>query len=253
LAGLERCKPVLTPFMDKVYRPDSERILDAEEKSLFRSIVGKLIWMIGDRPDIAYATKELARMVQQPTLKDMLVAQRILRYLQGTAGKVLHITIDKKIPADQIDAMVDASWANSDDRKSTSGGVLRLQGFLLATWSRTQSVVAQSRCEAELLALNAGAVEGKLVASILKELKRRPILVLRTDSTSAANSTKRRGLGRMRHMDIRELWLQDEIRNGMLKIEHIEGLQNVADVLTKSMPGSRFMELITKLGLEIIT
>eukprot|EP00972_Heterocapsa_arctica_P083472 12299119-Heterocapsa_arctica.AAC.1 len=62
LAGLERCKPVLTPFMDKVYRPDSERILDAEEKSLFRSIVGKLIWMIADRPDIAYATKELARM-----------------------------------------------------------------------------------------------------------------------------------------------------------------------------------------------
>eukprot|EP00972_Heterocapsa_arctica_P046278 6826847-Heterocapsa_arctica.AAC.1 len=69
----------------------------------------------------------------------MLAAKRILRHLQGTADKVLHITIDKNTPADQIDVMVDASWANSDDRKSTSGGVLRLQGFLLATWSRTQS------------------------------------------------------------------------------------------------------------------
>eukprot|EP00972_Heterocapsa_arctica_P047941 7072406-Heterocapsa_arctica.AAC.1 len=52
LAGLERCKPVLTPFMDKVYRADTKRILDAEERALYRSIVGKLIWMIGDRPDI---------------------------------------------------------------------------------------------------------------------------------------------------------------------------------------------------------
>eukprot|EP00972_Heterocapsa_arctica_P086678 12777457-Heterocapsa_arctica.AAC.1 len=55
-----------------------------------------------------------------------------------------HIAIDKNIPADQIDVMVDASWANSEDRKSTSGGVLRLQGFLLTTWSRTQNVIAQS-------------------------------------------------------------------------------------------------------------
>eukprot|EP00972_Heterocapsa_arctica_P023033 3389196-Heterocapsa_arctica.AAC.1 len=130
--------------MEKAYRPDTERILDVEEKSLFRTIIGKLIWMIGDRPDIAYATKELARTVQQPTLKDLLAAKRILRYLQGTMDKVLHITIDKNIPIDQIDVMVDASWANSEDRKSTSGGVLRLQEFLLATWSRTQSVIAQS-------------------------------------------------------------------------------------------------------------
>eukprot|EP00972_Heterocapsa_arctica_P100860 14867418-Heterocapsa_arctica.AAC.1 len=72
--------------------------------------------------------------------------------------------------------MVDASWANSEDRKSTSGGVLRLQGLLLATWSRTQNVIAQSSCEAELLALNTGAVVGKLAVSILKELKRQPTL-----------------------------------------------------------------------------
>eukprot|EP00972_Heterocapsa_arctica_P024115 3553185-Heterocapsa_arctica.AAC.1 len=76
---------------------------------------------------------------------------------------VLHLVIDKKVATEQIEVMVDASWANSADRKSTTGGVLRLQGLVLATWSRTQSVIAQSSCEAELLALNAGAIEGKLV------------------------------------------------------------------------------------------
>jgi hypothetical protein len=225
------------------------RVLDATEKSVFRTIIGKLIWMINDRPDIAYAAKELARTVQQPTVKDMMAAKRVLRYLQGTMNKVLHIAIDKKICADQIDVMVDASWANSDDRKSTSGGVLRLQEFLRHTWSKTQSVVAQSSCEAELLALNTGAVEGKLAVSVLKELNRLPTLILTTDSSSAANSTKRRGLGRMRHMDIRELWLQDEVRAGAVKIEKIDGLKNTADMLTKALPRPRFNELSALLGL----
>eukprot|EP00972_Heterocapsa_arctica_P068942 10187327-Heterocapsa_arctica.AAC.1 len=58
-----RCKPVLTPFAEKGTRADVDvsRVLDATEKSVFRTIIGKLIWMIDDRPDIAYAAKELAR------------------------------------------------------------------------------------------------------------------------------------------------------------------------------------------------
>eukprot|EP00972_Heterocapsa_arctica_P097931 14449395-Heterocapsa_arctica.AAC.1 len=83
----------------------------------------------------------------------------------------------------------------------------------------------------------------------MKELNRLPTLILTTDSSSAANSTKRRGLGRMRHMDIRELWLQDEVRAGAVKIEKIEGLKNVADMLTKALPRPRFNELSTLLGL----
>eukprot|EP00972_Heterocapsa_arctica_P028501 4193011-Heterocapsa_arctica.AAC.1 len=86
---MARCKPVLTPFAEKGARADVDitRVLDATEKSVFRTIIGKWFWMINDRPDIAYAAKELARTVQQPTVKDMMVAKRVLRYLQGTMNK----------------------------------------------------------------------------------------------------------------------------------------------------------------------
>eukprot|EP00972_Heterocapsa_arctica_P057476 8480283-Heterocapsa_arctica.AAC.1 len=72
--------------------------------------------MIGDRPDVAFATKELAREVQQPLLQHLLTAKRILRYLQGTADMALHVTIDRKVAMEQIEVMVDASWANAADR-----------------------------------------------------------------------------------------------------------------------------------------
>eukprot|EP00972_Heterocapsa_arctica_P037435 5510220-Heterocapsa_arctica.AAC.1 len=50
-------------------------------------------------------------------------------------------------------------------------------------------------------------------------------------------------------MDIRELWLQDEARAGTVKIDKIEGLKNVADMLTKVLPRPRFNDLSAQLGL----
>eukprot|EP00972_Heterocapsa_arctica_P012327 1809142-Heterocapsa_arctica.AAC.1 len=40
------------------------------------------------------------------------------------------------------------------------------------------------------------------------------------------------------------------MRNGALKVERVEGLRNVADVLTKAMPGPRLAQLIAKLGMD---
>ena len=90
------------------------------------------------------------------------------------------------------------------------------EGFVLRTLSKIQATIAQSSCEAELLALDMAASEVKLVISVLQEMKLSCALVLHTDSTSAANTTYRRGLGRMKHVEIRELWLQDEIRQKRL-------------------------------------
>eukprot|EP00972_Heterocapsa_arctica_P057199 8440270-Heterocapsa_arctica.AAC.1 len=65
---------------------------------------------------------------------------------------------------------VDASWASGVDRRSVSGGAIWLHGFLLQHWSRTQATIAQSTCEAELAALNTGAMEMKLVQTLCFEI-----------------------------------------------------------------------------------
>eukprot|EP00972_Heterocapsa_arctica_P038796 5717468-Heterocapsa_arctica.AAC.1 len=81
-----------------------------------------------------------------------------------------------------------------------SGGIAQLQGFTLLHWSRTQATVAQSSCEAELLALNAGGVESKFIQTLLRELGETMKIRLRSDSTSGIATTSRRGLGRLCHL-----------------------------------------------------
>ena len=58
--------------------------LNKEEHAQYRRSVGKLQWLTYTRPDIAYATKELARDLQLPTQRSMSKLKHLLRYLRGT-------------------------------------------------------------------------------------------------------------------------------------------------------------------------
>ena len=94
------------------------------------TLVGKLMWMLCARPDLAFVV-ELARALQAPTREDELALQRVLKYLIATRDYTLHVEIGEKAPQDLLTLGVDASWANAADRKSTSGGIVQLQGFIL--------------------------------------------------------------------------------------------------------------------------
>ena len=118
-------------------------------------------------------------------------------------------------------------------------------------WSRTQSVVALSSCEAELIAMSSGATDAKLVQSLLSEFGERYVIQLVTDSSSARAVTQRRGLGRLRHIALRELWLQQEVRDGAIVVGTVPTLQNVADILTKAVtPASKHIEAPNRLGVR---
>eukprot|EP00972_Heterocapsa_arctica_P028787 4235042-Heterocapsa_arctica.AAC.1 len=42
------------------------------------------MWTLGERPDMAYTCKELARHVQAPTELDLQQLKHLLRYVRGT-------------------------------------------------------------------------------------------------------------------------------------------------------------------------
>ena len=59
------------------------------------------------------------------------------------------------------------------------------------------------------------------------------LIKLGTDSSAAKSFVCRRGLGKMRHLEIRDLWLQAEVEQGKLEVHKVRGDQNPADLMTK--------------------
>ena len=87
----------------------------------------------------------------------------------------------------------DSDWGGGEERRSTSGGVVYYGGVQMLTWSRTQSHIALSSCEAEVVALSVATQEGEYVKTLLEELKVKPSLAVRCDSSSARVLVMRKG------------------------------------------------------------
>ena len=217
LLHLEKRRAAPTPFLTTKPEKDSPAC-DATEHHLYRRVVGKPMWLTGERSDLVYAVKELARRVQGPVLDDMKKLKRVGKYLLGTVHMEWDLNVDENAAQDVVMVTTDTNWAALPDRRSTSGGWVAIGGFPLQHWSRTQAVVTQSTCESELIALNSGATEGKLVQHVLEEIGIAARLVLVTDRSSTRLLVLKRGPGRMRHLEVRQLWLQQELRAGRITV-----------------------------------
>ena len=69
--------------------------------------------------------------------------------------------------------------------------------------------------------------------SMMRELGIEVNVVLATDSSAAKSFSSQRGLGRMRHIEVKNLWLQEAICRGRIKVGKISGIANPADIFTK--------------------
>ena len=66
------------------------------------------------------------------------------------------------------------------------------------------------------------------------------------DSTAAIGVVSRRGCGKLRHVRIEDLWIQERVEEGELGIGKVDGEWNPADMMTKGLPEAkmhRFMKM----------
>jgi hypothetical protein len=106
---------------------------------------------------------------------------------------------------------------------------------VLKTWSHTQATIALSSAEAELIAAVKGAAEGLAVRSLVRDFGRSCALRVHVDSSAAIGICRRTGVGKVRHLDTRLLWIQELVRDGTLEVVKIAGTENPADLMTKHL------------------
>ena len=111
---------------------------------------------------------------------------------------------------------------------------------LVSSWSRTQKSIALSPCEAELVAATIGAAEGILIREVLKFVLNQEVhLDVRMDSSSARQWLQRSGIGRLKHLAARSLWLQNAVKEKELFLKAIPTQFNLSDLSTKRLTRHR--------------
>ena len=197
-ANMENCKPPTAPGTAALKTPtaDHDQPLSKEEDKAFRCSVGKLQWMTCTRPDICYATKGLARALQQPTSADQQKLKHLLRHVRGTTHykQVIKPTVKLTEATHNLNVYVDSDWAGCvDTRKSTTGFSITFLGATISFGSRTQATIALSSAEAELYAINTGSTEALHFQNLLTDLlnSNKANIKIHTDSSSGKSIATR--------------------------------------------------------------
>jgi hypothetical protein len=222
--GLQDAHSVTTPGVtEKVCERNqgTPRELDRGEARPFRLHVARANFLTQDRVDIAYACKEICFEMAKPTEAGWSKLKRVVRYLVDQP-RVLYMHRWQVRGA--LTVYVDTDWAGCyTTRRSTSGGAAVLGNHLVKHWSITQPTIALSSGEAELGGIVKGATQGLGMQSVARDLGLEVKLKILTDSTAAQAMVDRKGIGRVRHLEVSELWVQDAVKIGKFLVEKVAG------------------------------
>ena len=167
-----------------------------------------------------------------PTVGHKRKLKRVARYLSGRRRVVWKYAWQGRPEA--IEVYTDSDWAGcAKTRKSTSGGVIKVGSHVVKTWSRTQKAVALSSGEAEVIPLVMGVSEASGLQRMAETWGAKYGIVGLCDSTAAMGICERKGVGRIRHLDVGMMWIQDLRADGGVSVKKVKGTENPADQLTK--------------------
>ena len=98
--------------------------------SLYRRLVGSLVYLTVTRPDISYAIHQMSQYLSAPRSTHYAVVLRILRYLKGNLFHGLFYSSQSPLV---LRAFSDVDWAgNPTDRKSTTSYCFLLESSLIS-------------------------------------------------------------------------------------------------------------------------
>lgn len=247
--NMHECNAMTTP-MSSSSSLTIDPLADVVDITAYRRILGKLQYLLFTRFDIAFVVNKLAQFMHHPQQLHLQAIKRLLRYLKHTSMLGLHISCK---PNALLCAYSDSDWAgNLSDRTSTTGYVL-YHGDTPISWSsKKQRTVARSSIEAEYRVVTSVMAETNWVMNLLSELQF-PITYppkIFCDNLGATYLCENPVFhSRMKHIALDFHFVRDQVQRKLITVDHVNSMNQVADLLTKSLPKSLFQKQFNKLGL----
>nr|GEZ94488.1 hypothetical protein [Tanacetum cinerariifolium] len=197
--------------------PDESKV--SVNETLFKGMIGSLMYLTASRPDILFFTCLCARYQANTKESHLVVVKRIFRC--------------------------------NLDIKSTSGGS-QILGEKLVCWSaKKQSFMAMSSAEAEYVTAGCCAQVLRIKSQLVDYdvlYDKVPIFCDNTRAIAISNNLVLHS--RTKHIDIRYQFIRDHILKGDIELHFVTTNLQIADIFTKPLAEASFTRLIAELDLK---
>ncbi|KAJ9544835.1 hypothetical protein OSB04_024542 [Centaurea solstitialis] len=245
---LTSCTPMKTPMAPPLSL-DKDSKGKPVDVTLYRGMIGSLLYLTASRPDIMYSTCLCARYQAEPKESHLTAVKRIFRYLKGTPNLGLWYSKDSGF---DLTAYSDSDFAGCKiNRKSTTGGCHLLGGKLVSWTSKKQNSVSTSTAEAEYVAAGICCAQVLWLRNQLQDydiqLSKIPIYCDNTSAIAIANNPVLHS--KTKHIEVRYHFIRDHVMNGDIELHFVPTEYQLADHFTKPLDVTRFNMLISELGM----
>jgi hypothetical protein len=256
--NMSDCKSVTSPErvgpeLNLEFQNDSEQLAQFP----YMQLVGSLMYAaISTRIDIAHAVHQLSKHSAAPQDIHWSAGKQVLRYIASTSKVGLKFGGTDMNKTMVVVGYSDADFANDHKtRKSVSGWIVKINGDVISWSSKSQSTVALSTCEAELIAACECVREVLWVQHLLIELglQVENQSVVHVDNVAAITRAEN-GIAsdRTKHIDIKYHFIMQEIINESIKLKWVESKQQQADILTKALNNDTFSKFKDCLVTDVV-
>jgi hypothetical protein len=242
----------------QLVRPDPQAPLDEDEHERlatlpYRSLVRSLMYVAsGSCPDIMFAVSKLLRFLDCYREAHWQAAVCVVCYLKGTQDLALELGGSTISPT--VIGYCDSDYANdpgSNGQRSVSGYCFTLGSGVISWLSKKQKTITDSTCAAKYTAMSDASQELVWMRTLLCELRFNPLTAtaLLCDNTAAVLLCGDQAFhNRVKHLNIKYHWICERIENRELLVGQIPTSGNVANAMTKALPGPHFTTLCKCLG-----
>ena len=239
-ASITDSKIVDTPieYNCRLNSHDGKSLSDA---TLYRQLVGSLIYFTVTHLDISYAVHVVSQFMAVLRSPHYAVVLKILRYLKGTIFDGLHFSSHSSLT---LQAYADIDRAGDrTNRRSTTGYCFLLGDSLIFWRSKKQTVVARSSTEAKYRALTITTAELTWLCWLLCDLgvDCSTATKLHCDNRSVIQIAYNDVFyERTKHIKIDCHFIRHHMLQGTLTLQSVSSQDQLTDIFTKPLPPETF-------------
>ncbi|MCO5576543.1 hypothetical protein L7F22_030354 [Adiantum nelumboides] len=221
--GMAYCKPILTPLdWNLKLRIVEGEVLD--DATMYRRIVGSLIYMTISRPDSSYAVGLVSHYMQLPRKSHLDAVRRIMKY----AGSV-------------------------SDCRSTNGYMFSF-GSATITWSsKKQPTIALLSTEAEYRGATVAVCEVAWLKMLFQDLEievQDPVVIYCDNISSIQLAQNPVFHARTKHIEVHYHFIKERVLDGDIDLDYVGTEDQASNLFTKALGIEKLRRFRGMLGLQ---